>query len=280
MQDCGNLEEKRITIVKEAISEILRSKIVPDLVDSTGLKLEKSPATMVTAQKYEFHQSDIASLTAYLIGGRMDKAEDLVASHLTAGCSPSALILSLFAPVAQLMGDKWCNDSASFAEVTLGMMELHTLLRLVDAELAQEFSTLERRGKALFSVMPGDTHIFAVSVLQSFFIANGWSVDVMLDPTARSLGDRLASASYDIVGISVASHQAIPECRKLIKTLREKTTNPESAFMVGGLPFTLEPALVSAVKADHMANDAFEALAIASSICEKKQSIESSNHYA
>lgn len=280
MQNCDELEEKRITIVKEAISEILRSKIVPDLVDSTCLKLENSPATMVIAQKYEFHQSDIASLAGYLIGGQVTKAEKLVASHLDSGCAASALILSLFAPVAQLMGDKWCNDSASFAEVTLGMMELHSLLRSIDPELVQEFSTLERRGKALFSVMPGDTHIFGVSVLQSFFMANGWSVDVMLDPTTRSLGDRLASASYDIVGLSVASREAIPECKKLIKILREKTTNPDSAFMVGGLPFSLEPTLVSAVEADHMATDAFEALAIASSICEKKQSIESSTHYA
>ncbi len=280
MQDCKGLGGKSGNVAEKAISELLHSKIVPDLLKSGRTKLKRSSRTMETAHNYEFHQSDVASLAKFLIAGDVNEAEELVASHLVSGCRPSAVILSLFAPVAQLLGEKWCSDTASFAEVTLGMMELHTLLRSVEVELGKEFSPSRNPGSILFTVMPDDTHIFGVSVLQSFFAASGWHVDVLLDPTKRKISDRVLKAGYDIVGISVSANKDISLCKDLIKSLREKSAKQNISYMVGGLPFILDPTLSSKVRADYVATDAFEALAIAASICNKSQSVEPSNHYA
>lgn len=280
MHDCNGTKTKVNSLAENAIYEILRGKILPNLVSSKSRNRERGPLTMVNDHKYDFHQSDVSSLTKYLIDGEIEKAESLVASHLGSGCSASCMILSLFTPTAQLMGEKWCNDAASFAEVTLGMMELHALLRSVDRDLAKEFSMLKVPGRILLSVMPGDTHIFAIAVLQSFFAASGWKVDTILDPTVKNICDRLASSEYDIVGLSVSTTKDVPKCESLLTAIRDRSMNREISCLVGGLPFILNEKHTADVGADHMARDVFEALAIAASICEKKQPFESSCTYA
>ena len=280
MRDCKGIQQLDSSVVETAIHEILHSKIVPNLLNCPRVKPEKSSLTMETTHKYEFHQSDVASLTKHLMDGDIGKAEQLLIRHTRSGCSSTDIVLNLLTPVARLMGEKWCSDAASFAEVTLGMMELHTILRSLEVNLRREFSPHFGRENILFTVMPGDTHIFGISVLQSFFIANGWNVDVMLDPTAHSIFSRVARTRYDIIGFSVSNDKDVVLCENLLEGVRNKSLNPDIVCMVGGLPFNLAPGLAETVGADHMASDAFEALAIAASICEKKPIFESSSDYA
>ena len=177
-------------------------------------------------------------------------------------------MLDLLCNSARYLGDLWCLDEKSFAEVTIGTAALHQVLRYLDEYLARELVMAAGEGRSiLLATMPGDTHIFGVSVLGSFFRCNGWIVETELNASSSKLIELVSGNAFDVVGFSVACDRDIDICKGLVAEVRRRSINKKIKILAGGSSLSRNNDLLTATGADATANGALDALQVASTIC-------------
>lgn len=259
------------------LAELVHGKIVPDLLRSTNIEKTGKVAWMNTATAYQFHQSDVAALSRHLTEGDTVKAEALVLAFVDDGYLAANTILGLMTDAARDMGELWCSDQMSFADVTIGVAGLHHILKRLDLNLRDELVQLGTGKSIMLAVMPGDTHIFGLSVLESFFRNSGWTTEAAFDASEYELLAKVGAARFDIVGLSVASREDLSRCKQIIKRLRAASLNPELKILVGGAPFLEDIRRAESLDVDGVCLSAPDALETASTICFVQRSRESEN---
>jgi len=185
------------------------------------------------------------------------------------GMELDRLYLELFAPVARRLGAWWEADRCNFAEVTLGMWRLHSLV----AEYSPEWPTLARAGpapRALLAAMPGSQHTFGLLLVSEYFRRAGW--EVWSDPSAdlTLLRQTARQRSFDLIGLSVGTNAHGRALASVILALREASRHPDPAFMAGGSLFDQRPELAGTVGIDFVATDARQAVERAESLIESR----------
>lgn len=250
------------------IADLLRDRILPDLMERSGAKSRGDNDRIDELQNYRFTQSDIVSFSQLLMENDIVSALKVAELHISNGCSAPILVLDLLCNSARHLGDLWCLDETSFAEVTIGTAALHTVLRQLDEHLSRELVTSSDEGRSiLLATMPGDTHIFGISILEVFFRGSGWTVETEFDVTKSGLIDKVSQVAFDIVGFSVACSDSVSTCKTLATTVRKHSINPEVKIMAGGSSFLRNDKLKNATGVDATADGALDALQVASTIC-------------
>ena len=252
------------------INELLHDRLVPELLEQSYniARKELTPSSQMAV--YEFHESDIISFSNLLIENNLDGAEAAIEHYLNHGCSMTHLTLDLFSDSARHLGEMWCTDECSFADVTVGLATLHQLLRKLDGKLAREIKKQKGKGSILLTTIPKDTHIFGVAVLDLFFTSNGWYSQALIDPTQEQILETITNQHVDVVGLSVSCSHDLDECKALIKLIRECSRNTNIKVMVGGNIFIDKPELANSVNADVSAKNALEALHAATNIYDQQ----------
>lgn len=261
----------------EEIAEVLHRKIVPSLLRTTTSLSFTTSAPTSSATEYHFGKKDIASFAAYLVDGDLSDAEIFMRKKLGEGFTASELVLGLMTDAARYLGDSWLDDSASFADVGLGLSSLHSLLKSIDEELRCELPQIPDHKSILLSAMPGDTHVFGLSVLEAFFRNSGWSTHSFYNNAETELLYKISSTEFDVVGLSVSCRDDLSRCKNLVKKIRANSLNQEVRVVVGGAPFIVNRDLAHSLKVDAVCVSAHEALETASAICMFGHSKESDN---
>jgi methanogenic corrinoid protein MtbC1 len=193
-----------------------------------------------------------------------DPHAEWVRALLEEGLSLDALLLDLFAPAARHLGQLWEEDEAGFLDVAVALGRLQSLTRAVCARL--EGVDVPANGRrVLLMPCPGETHLFSLALVASFFREAGWDVvlsnGVDEDPVALVHAER-----FDLVGISLSCDVLLPVMTDLVAKLRAASCNPGVRVMVGGPLFLREPACASTVGADAAAQDGRSAVEIAEAL--------------
>ncbi|MEM9279589.1 MAG: cobalamin B12-binding domain-containing protein [Pseudomonadota bacterium] len=253
------------------LADLIRERILPDLIEKSGMKSQQDIHAIDELQNYRFEESDIIAFSEFLMMNDVASSLKIVESHISHGCSAPILVISLLCDSARYLGDLWCKDNVSFAEVTIGMAALHQVLRHLDKHLARELVVSSEEGRSiLLTTMPGDTHIFGISVLESFFRNSGWIVEIEFDVSRSDLINRVSENLFDIVGFSVACSESVDTCKALAAVVRKYSINKNIKIMAGGSSFLRNNRLLSAVGIDATAGGALEALNVASTLCAPK----------
>ncbi|MEM9330364.1 MAG: cobalamin B12-binding domain-containing protein [Pseudomonadota bacterium] len=253
------------------LSDLLRYRILPDLIERSGVNSRRDAQRIVELQNYRFEQSDIVSLSELLMSNDIASALKIVDLHISNGCSAPILVLDLLCNSARHMGELWCRDETSFAEVTIGTAALHQILRHLDDRLARELVASSEEGRSiLLTTMPGDTHIFGISVLEAFFRNSGWVVETEFNVTRSGLISTVSETLFDVVGFSVACDEGVSTCKALTTVVRKHSINKSVKIMAGGSSFLRNDKLLNATGVDAIAAGALEAMQIASTICAKE----------
>ena len=144
-----------------------------------------------------------------------------------------AVLVDFFAPAARLLGQRWEQDTANFAEVTVGLTRLHRLLK---SRIAQRIDgqAENAHGTALISSLPGEQHMLGAIFAADIFRRGGWDVHNGTAESGEPLETVVARRFFDIIGLSVTSHAALDTCRSLIAKLRTVSANKNVLFIAGG----------------------------------------------
>lgn len=268
---------------REALAQVLGDEIAPRLLarqdrlvsDSTtkpsvsNIRLEKR--SMTTPEHTSPITEDVEAFAQFALDGNERACIDVCEAWLDEELPVSKLLLNLMAPAAISMGERWCDDSASFGDVTLGMAFLHGLMRRYTTQLMRETDTAPHGKSILIAPMPRGNHFFGVTMVEEFLRAHRWDVHSGVNETDRDIVEVLRNEAFDVVGVSIGTFAQVDACKQFIATMRKNTKNESIAVMVGGPPLILQPELVAELGADAMAYDALDAVAVAKRLAEGKK---------
>ena len=182
---------------------------------------------------------------------------------LAAGISPM-LICDHYVPmVARRMGDDWCNDSMSFADVTIGSARLQALLR--DASLQQGGAPMDEAADLTVIVLADEYHTLGAMVLTGQLRRLGASVRLALGRPEAEIRRTVSEGAFDAILISVALAEDYSAVRQTVEELRHLTKDHVPLIAGGSI---MELGLDTArhlTGADHVASTARDALKLCGS---------------
>lgn len=169
------------------------------------------------------------------------------------GTTPDTLCLRYNAPAARRLGERWIEDSCSFLEVTLGLARLQALQQSLRSDFAPASPSQPMDLRALFAVVPGETHVLGVTMAADFFRRAGWRVDMNTSSDLEKLCAQASLCAYRLIGISIACSDAVESLERSVHELR--VLQPTAKIVLGGALAEAEPDLAERVGADSTVKD-------------------------
>ena len=232
------------------LGRAVEAEVVPRLL----LGHRRPPARRPPSGRWIADATRVAELANCAIGDA-DAAGDYVAAMRADGAGVESVYLDLLAPAARRLGEMWEDDSLSFADVTIGLLRLHQVLRALGPDFRAEAAPERPGRRAVLVPVPGEQHSFGLAMVTEFFRRAGWGV---WSGTPASLDELLAivrGEPFGVVGFSVACDDRLEWLATCIRRVRAASRNPAIGVMVGGPIFVSHPDLAMAVGADTTAQD-------------------------
>ena len=176
-----------------------------------------------------------------------------------AGVSAESICDIYIPEVARRLGDAWCVDEVSFADVTIQSARLQSMLR--DLELSWRYETTfdPNAPSVLMIVRRDEYHTLGAMVASSHLRRKGVYVRLSMGQSLDEIGDLVRNSAFDCVMISSSACEKLESVRKLVKTIR---TNVDGnlPIVVGGSAVSNEKDTKNLTGADHVTSDPEEAL--------------------
>jgi len=215
--------------------------------------------------------SDFASLC--IVQGA-DKVTEHVSSLLSRGVALDAIYIHLIAPAANLLGEQWANDEASFVDVQLGLTRMHQLVSECE-RIGYRNSDPGEAKTILLAAAPGEQHTFGIRLAADFFERSGWMVSNLSGNKEHSILQEVASCHYCAAGLSLHNAAWLDALRKLLPKIRRHSMNPDILLIVGGDFFVRNPAVGDTLGADLIGTNAHQAVLDAEQRLKNLASIDS-----
>jgi methanogenic corrinoid protein MtbC1 len=238
---------------RRAIENLLERAVIPRL-------LRANPETMSGAAP-EFARIDVELFAETTLAANDRATIDYIERMVAAGAPIDRLYLSLLAPAARLLGERWTADTLDFVQVTTGMTRLQMLLHEFRPRFVGGASDGARR--ALIAPAPGEQHVFGPMMVADYFARAGWTTIWESNATAAAIARRVREDSIDLLGLSCASERHLSALERCIKSARRAARGRHLAVLVGGCFFDDKQHLATEVGADAIAIDGPRAIAAA-----------------
>jgi methylmalonyl-CoA mutase cobalamin-binding subunit len=173
-------------------------------------------------------------------------------------------IAEVYVPAAaRIMGARWCDDSMSFAEVTIGCSRLHTLLRDVQSEWTPDNKTGNDARSMLVLVGKDSFHTLGATVLAGMMRRLGVSTRLCIGAEANEIAQMIRATKFDCVLISVSIGESLETTRKIVESVKSASIEP-LLVIVGGTILEGDEGraqeILAVTAADHVTNDPNEAI--------------------
>jgi methanogenic corrinoid protein MtbC1 len=193
-------------------------------------------------------------------------ASDFIAAIQREGKSRHDIFLEILAPAARRLGSLWETDHCDFVEVTVGLRGLQDIMRRLSEESEAPVREAVDSPQALFLPAPGETHLFGVAMVESFFRDAGWQVR----RGDADFAETLSGEWFDVVGFSLSCARHVDALGAAVRSAREASRNSSIFVLVGGPIFVDDVALVAKVGADATAVDAPRAVLLARTLLRER----------
>jgi len=185
--------------------------------------------------------------------------QQLVLQTITNGCTSDDLVDHFIPDLARQLGEGWCADSLSFADVSIGVSRLQQTVRRHGAR--EEVDGLKSPlGQRVLLVLP-ETEQHS---LGTFIVANQmrrlgvWS-QLVLGCGLDQICSLTEGQSYAMIGISVGAKNTLDQVEKMSNAIRR--SGIEAPIVLGGATVTKDPNIsASDFGADFIANTTDDAL--------------------
>jgi MerR family transcriptional regulator, light-induced transcriptional regulator len=188
---------------------------------------------------------------------------------IDSGIGLDRILLGLMAPAARRLGELWLADVRSFAEVTIGLGQLHQLLRIYGPAFESECTDEPMGCRMVLSPVRGEQHTFGLSLVDLYMRQAGCDVELFPRFELPAMTRRVNTEWVDVIGLSAGCDVLIDELSSDIKSLRRASFNHSVEVIVGGPAFVGHPERVASVGADGFAEDAPNAVRLVSGIMKK-----------
>lgn len=182
------------------------------------------------------------------------------------GFGQDTILLELIPAAAREIGARWESDEASFVDVSLGLGDLHRLIRERRWASGCPVATDSRGAPfgVVVATLGGDQHTLGASIVAEVFREAAWAVVVGAGLEPASLKDLLATSPTSVLALSASRQINIADVRSEIAGYRNAAIGPLTVI-VGGSAFP-DPRSALDCGADGWSADAANAPEIASSL--------------
>lgn len=190
--------------------------------------------------------------------GEID-SDELLAAMRRYGISNEAVADVYIPAAARDLGEAWCNDAVSFADVTIGGARLQRLLRELGPEWRSDRGQLPDAPMVLVVVMQEADHTLGAVLLAGQLRRLGFSVKLSLAQSLQELSMTLACSNFDMIMLSSAGCEKLAKLKKLLKVVGEAKWR-HGPVVLGGVILDSDRDLDALDHVDHFTSDIFEAL--------------------
>lgn len=164
-------------------------------------------------------------------------------------------VADYYIPVAaRRLGEGWVEDSLEFAEVTVAMANLQTMLHELDASWCMPerapFGTL---GEVCIIVPEGVQHSLGATILAGQIRRAGYDVQMGNGLKLEEIASFVSSPATMGVMVSASLFESLDFLRKVVKKVR--SGNPWAPVLIGGNVLERDVDICASVGADHATND-------------------------
>lgn len=235
----------------------IEGEIIPRLVMAyrhhIDDRTEPAPQVEVTPEQ-------VLAFCEIIVNEDATVAEAYIEGLRVSGVTLDAILVDLLASAARELGTRWEEDRTGFAEVTVGLCRIQTILRDLGHLLDFERDPFLRFGRILLAAVPGEQHTLGIRMVEEFLRRAGCDVEGVPLPTCEGLQARLGEEWFDIVGLSASCEASLDLLKTILPRLRQASLNKAIKIMVGGKAFDGFPERVALVGADAGAIDGREAV--------------------
>lgn len=161
--------------------------------------------------------------------------------------------------VARRLGAAWCEDEASFADVTVGTARLQGLLREIGPDWFCDMRLDADAPCLLVVVLADEFHTLGAMVLGSQLGRLGVSMKLVMGRNEAEVLDVVASGQFDAIFLSVSQSTQLETLRGLVDKVRTSSQRA-TPIVLGGSAVTRLADVKAQTGADHATTDAREAL--------------------
>jgi MerR family transcriptional regulator, light-induced transcriptional regulator len=217
--------------VRGALSLAIRNIVLPRLVAARN-----AHDMALATHGRSITEQDIAALLSHVTTADQHLCEAMLTVLRLRGVSRQDVLLDLFQPVAQRLGEQWLSDECSFADVTLGVSRLIRLLR--SDLMPRAIPHMKPQGlRILIASMPGEQHTFGGAVADDLFRSAGWDTMQWSGQDAAMLDAVVASSPFDIIGLSICNPALLLDLSGLAARLRRTCSGRATMLIAGGHAF-------------------------------------------
>ena len=188
-----------------------------------------------------------------------DARNRLVGEMIDAGISAETIIDRYIPAASRKLGDDWCVDSVSFADVTIAVARLQGMLRDLEKMVATNVTIDPFAPNVLMIVREEEYHTLGAMVATSQMRRMGLSVKLQVGHSDQTLRDLLSNKVFDMIMISASGGERLERLRDLVKNMKtcSERTPP---IVIGGSVLESYTDVKTLTGADHIARDPYEAL--------------------
>lgn len=235
---------------RSLLTSALQQQIIPRLIQAHAHP--EGPPDLSALTGRPVSPDDVRELARLVLLSDDRPAQACVEAFRQRGVSVETLLLDLLAATARYLGELWEQDLCNFADVTVGVGRLQTLLRTLSPGMSVATPAHPQPLRVLLLPCPGEQHSFGLVTVSEFFRSAGW--DVVGGPASSMDAVAMVQSEwFDVVGFSLAGEIHLPRLAPVIAAVRKASHNQRVGILVGGPLFLANPGLASQVGADAVA---------------------------
>lgn len=130
------------------------------------------------------------------------------------------LVDSYFPEIACQLGRAWVDDSAPFADVTVGVARMQAMLRDIGRDWTSNTAGGHAAATVLVVLPEGEQHSFGAVLMTGQLRRQGVSVRLEIGTKPDALGRLVRERNFDCAMISVGCEEKLDQCKRLVDSLK------------------------------------------------------------
>jgi len=209
-----------------------------------------------------------------VIRGREPEALDALA-QLLAAAMPAKDILSMMSEAMKDVGERFQRYEFFLPDVLVAADAFQVCVDVLEPQLAAEGADRSSKGRVVIGVVEGDLHDIGKNLVSTMLNCSGFEVhDLGTNVIAETFVNEVRASRPHILAMSALMSTTMDRMPEVIERLDREGLRDSVKVMVGGAPVTARFA--RSIGADGYAEDASEAVAVASKIIAEVDGAEAS----
>ncbi len=169
------------------------------------------------------------------VGPAAGAAARVLEAAAVEGASEDLLVHRALPAAAHRLGELWERDEITFADVSIGLCRLQSIVRDPTWRVSPQRIRPGRAGpRVMMGTVAGDQHTFGLRLAADAFAGAGWRVTFAGGADANALLERLASENFEALALSSTNDIGAPEIASFISACRAASRSADLRVFVGG----------------------------------------------